>query len=88
MSVFLNQRSVFDGPPLIPSDIKGALRFELETNSYYKRLKNLSLFSLEIIGSLLLIGLLWITVDWVKIIVTSFAIGISLLLLFLVNNIL
>ncbi len=88
MSVFLNQKSLLDGPPLIPSSIKGALRFELETNSYYKRLKNSSLISLEVMATLLVIGILWITVKWVKIIVTALAITISIILLYILNNIL
>lgn len=87
MSVFLEDRSVLAGPPPIPSGITDTIRFELESNAYYKRLKNISFLILDIIGIFLVIGLLWITVDWVKIIVTSIAIATSLLLIFILGYI-
>lgn len=87
MSVFLETPSIFEGPPLIPDNIKGTLRFELESNAYYKRLKNITWIFLELVATSLVIGILWITVDWVKIIVTGLAIGISLVLLLLLGYI-
>lgn len=87
MSVFLEQRSIFEGPPSIPSNIKETLKFELETNAYYKRLKNVIWIFLQLIIVLLTLGIIWITIDWVKIVVTAIAIAISLILIFLLSYI-
>ena len=88
MSLFYDQPSLFDGPPAIPDEIRGALRYEALSNAYYKRLKNVVFIVLEVIAASLVLGIIWINVDWVKIIVTVIAITISLVLLILLNYIL
>jgi len=82
------QYSLFDGPPAIPESITGLARYKLGVQSYYKRLRSLSLLFIEIIAGLLLVGLLWIAVDWVRIAVTILAILFGLILLFFIGNIL
>lgn len=82
------QYSLFDGPPGIPESITGLARYKLATQSYYKRLRSLSLLAIEIIATLLILGLLWITVYWVKAAVTIIAILFALILLYLIGNIL
>ena len=82
------QHSLFDGPPVIPESITGLARYKLEVGSYYKRLKSLSYLGFEIFGVLLLLGLIWITVEWVRVAVTVIAILFSVILLWLFSYIL
>lgn len=80
--------SLFDGPPAIPGNVTGLAKYKLQISSYYKRLKNLSFLFIELIGVLLLLGLIFINVDWVKATVTIIAILLALVLVYLVGVIL
>lgn len=72
---------LFEGPPSIPKDLDKVLYYKLATKEYFNRLKSLTWIFLEIVGAVLVLGVIWITVDWVKIIVSGIAIATALLLL-------
>jgi len=72
---------IFQSPPSIPSELSGIDRYKFELKEYKTRTKAILYIFLEIIGTLLLLGLIWINVDWVKIAVTIISILFALLLL-------
>ena len=88
MSILTQRPSLFNGPPPIPKELTDILKYEIQLSSYYKRLKNLIWASLEIVGVLLLLGLIWLQNSFVKIAVTVTAIAISLVLFIIINRIL
>lgn len=71
---------LFQGPPSIPKDLDKVLYYKLATKEYFNRLKSLTWIFLEIVGAILVLGVIWITVDWVKIIVSGIAIGTAIML--------
>lgn len=87
MSILYQRPSLFAGPPPIPQNITGILKYEIQSNAYYKRLKNVTWLFLEIIASILILGIIWINVDWVRITVTVIAIAIAVILLLILNRI-
>ncbi len=84
----MNDISLFNGPPSIPEGLSDVVLYQLKSKEFNNRLKSLTFISIEAIGALFIIGLLWITVDWVKIVITAIAIALSLTLLFLIRYIL
>lgn len=82
------ERSLFSGPPTIPSSLTDTVKYKLESRQWFNRLKSLIWIMLEIISALFVIGLLWITVDWIRLSVTIIAIILALFLLYLVTKIL
>ena len=87
MSVLFDTPSIFSGPPAIPKEITGIVKYELQANAYYKKLKNVTAIFLELLAALLVLGIIWINVDWVKAVVTGIAIGIALVLIYLLRYI-
>jgi len=79
--------SLFRGPPRIPSGLSELATYKLETNAYYKKIKNVTFIFIEIIATLLVLGIIWINIDWVKIVVTVIAISLALILLYVLNRI-
>ena len=71
---------ILKGPPSIPKDLDKVLYYKLATKEYFNRLKSLTWIFLEIVGAILILGVIWITVDWVKIIVSGIAIGTAIML--------
>lgn len=79
---------IFRPPPSIPSGLSDLARYKLEINDYKLRLRSVTWIFLEVIGTILVLGLLWINVDWVKIGVTIVALLIILILLISLTNVL
>ena len=67
-------------PPTIPKGLDEVLYYKLASKDYYNRLKSLVWIFVEIVGILLILGIIWINVEWVKIVVTAVAICLALIL--------
>jgi hypothetical protein len=74
---------ILEGPPSIPKGLDDLLYYKLATKKYFNNLKALIWIFIQIMSTLLVLGIIWITIDWVKIIVTAIAISISLILIFI-----
>lgn len=72
---------IFQTPPEIPSGLSDVLQYQLEAKAYKNRTRAVLYIFLEVIGALFVIGLLWITVDWIRLGVTIVAIIMALILL-------
>ena len=72
---------IFTEPPRIPKGLSGVVKYKLEAMAYKTRIKTVTWIFIEVIATLLIIGLLWITVDWVRVGVTITAILMALILL-------
>lgn len=73
------------GPPKIPKDIDEVLHYKLSSKKYFDTLKTLVWIFIQIMATLLVLGIIWITIEWVKIVVTTIAITMALILfLFLI----
>ena len=71
-------RSILEGPPEIPQNL---ISYKLLSKQYYERLKSIVWIFVQIVATLLVLGVIWITVEWVKILVSAIAIALSLLLI-------
>ena len=89
----MQQSNIFDGLPQIPeflSDteiiwsrpLPGTARYKLEMTRYKQQFRTFSWSFLELIGVLLLLGIIWINVDWVRVTVTIVAIILALIMLY------
>lgn len=68
------------GPPQIPQGLSEVIYYKLANKEYFNRLKSLTWIFVQIIASLLVLGIIWINIEWVKIIVTTIAISMALFL--------
>ena len=73
--------NILQGPPELPLGIDEVLYYKLSTKKYFNNLKSLVWIFIEIMTTLLILGIIWINVEWVKIVVTSIAISLALILL-------
>ena len=83
-----SQPVIFQEPPRIPDNLSDVVRYKLESKAYKTRVRSVANFTLEIIGIILVIGLLWINVNWVRAAVTAIAILIAIVLLIAISYIL
>ena len=67
-------------PPQIPSGLSEVVKYKLEAKAYKTRITTVTSIFLEIIATLLVLGIIWINVSWVKAAVTAIAILMSLIL--------
>lgn len=72
--------SLLDGPPEIPQGLDKILYYKLSSKKYFNNLKSLTWIFLEIMGTLLVLGIIWINIEWVKVVVTTVAIILALIL--------
>ncbi len=72
---------IFQNPPEIPAGLSDLVKYKLEINEYRDRIKTVLYIFLEVIGALFVIGIIWITVDWIRLGVTIVAILMALILL-------
>jgi hypothetical protein len=73
------------GPPKIPKGIDEVLYYKLSSKKYFDTLKTLVWIFIQIMATLLILGIIWITIEWVKLVVTAIAIIMALILfLFLI----
>jgi hypothetical protein len=72
---------IFQPPPQIPSGLPDLIRYELELRDYKLRTRSVLYIFLQVIGSLLLLGVIWINVEWIRLGVTIVAILMALILL-------
>ncbi len=79
---------IFQPPPQIPSGLPALIRYELELRDYKLRTRSVLYIFLQVIGSLLLIGVIWINVEWIRLGVTIVAILMALILLIALGYIL
>jgi len=75
---------LFNRPPEIPKGLDNVLLYKLQSQKYFKELKSFIWIFIEIIATLLVLGIIWINIEWVKIVVSSIAIAIALLLLLVI----
>jgi len=75
--------SLLDGPPEIPQGLDKILYYKLSSKKYFNNLKSLTWIFLEIMGTLLVLGIIWINIEWVKVVVTTVAIILALILVFI-----
>jgi len=72
---------IFQPPPQIPFGLPDLIRYELELRDYKLRTRSVLYIFLQVIGSLLLLGVIWINVEWIRLGVTIVAILMALILL-------
>ena len=77
----MEQPIIFQSPPSIPSGLSDVMRYEFQMTRYKQRIKTTTWIFIELIGTLLILGIIWINVDWIKAFVTVMAILIALILL-------
>jgi hypothetical protein len=82
------EQSLFDGPPEIPENITGLLLYKLQFKDYMSRLKSTIWLFIEAIAVLLVLGIIWINVEWVKIVITAIAIASAIILFMILHRIL
>ena len=80
--------SLFTNPPTIPAIASGALLYQLRAKQYNNRVKNIAWIFIEIVATLLVLGIIWINVDWVKLLVSAIAIALALVLFIILYNVL
>lgn len=73
--------AIFREMPSIPSGLSALVKYKLDLNAYKTRIKSTTWIFIEIIGTLLILGIIWINVDWVRVVVTVIAVLIVLILL-------
>lgn len=73
--------NILNGPPNIPKDIDEILFYKLSTKKYFNELKSLVWVFIQLMATLLVLGIIWITIEWVKIIVTAIAISMAIILI-------
>lgn len=78
---------IFQDPPRIPSGLRGITLYKLLAKEYNERIKNIGSIFLELIATLLVIGVIWISVIWVRVAVTIIAVILALILLVLLARI-
>ena len=71
---------IFSGPPKIPTGLSKVVRYKLEAKAYKTRITTVTSIFLELIATLLVLGIIWINVDWVKSAVTAIAILLAIIL--------
>jgi hypothetical protein len=79
---------IFQTPPKIPSGLSDIVKYELELREYKLRTRSILYIFLQVIGTMLLLGLIWINVKWIRLGVTIVAILMSLILLLALSYIL
>jgi hypothetical protein len=75
--------SLLEGPPKIPQGLDKILYYKLSSKKYFNNLKALTWIFIQIISSLLVLGIIWINIEWVKIVITTLAISLALILIFI-----
>ena len=78
------QPFIFAEPPKIPSGLTEIVRYKLEAKAYKTRITSITSIFLELIATILVLGVIWINVDWVRAAVT----GISILLFIILYSLL
>ncbi len=71
---------IFQEPPRIPSGLSEVVKYKLEAKAYKTRIRSVTWIFIEVIATLLVLGIIWINVDWVKIVVTVIAILMAIIL--------
>ncbi len=79
---------IFQKPPSIPEGLSELVKYKLEIKEYQDRIKTVLYIFLEVIGALFVIGIIWITVDWIRLGVTIVAILMVLILLLALSYVL
>lgn len=75
--------SLLAGPPNIPQGLDKVLYYKLSSKKYFNNLKSLTWIFIQIMATLLTIGIIWITIEWVKVVVTTIAIILAAILIFI-----
>lgn len=72
---------IFREPPSIPSGLSDIVKYKLEAKAYKQRVRTVTWIFLELMAALLVLGVIWINVDWVRAVVTAIAILLAIILL-------
>lgn len=81
-------QSVFQGPPPIPNQLDPIIKYKIETRRYFNTIKAIVWIFIQIIATMLVLGLIWITVRWVKYVITALALFMTLILIIVLSYIL
>lgn len=76
----MDQPIIFQEPPTIPSGLTDVAKYKLQFKEYRTRIRSVTWIFIEIIATLLVLGIIWINVDWVKFAVTGIAILMAIIL--------
>lgn len=75
---------ILEGPPKIPKGLDDILYYKLASKQYFNHLKSLVWIFIQIMATLLVLGIIWITIEWVKILVTAIAVSMALILILII----
>ena len=84
----MDEPIIFRDPPTIPSGLSDVVTYKLKMKDYKLRTRTVTWISIQLLGTLLALGIIWITVDWVKAAVTILALLIVLILLISLTHVL
>ena len=84
----MSEPIIFQEPPRIPEGLADVVRYKLEFKEYKTRIKTVTWIFIEVVATLLVLGIIWINVDWVRIVVTIIAILMALILLIALSYVL
>ena len=76
----MSDPAIFSEMPTIPSGLTDVMKYKFKMNEYKTKIKATTWIFIQIIGTILLLGVIWINVDWVRVVVTVLAILIVLIL--------
>lgn len=71
---------IFAEPPKIPTGLSEIVRYKLEAKAYKTKVTAITSIFLELIATILVLGIIWINVDWVRAAVTGIAILLFIIL--------
>jgi len=76
----MSEPLIFQPPPSIPKGLSELVRYKLEAKAYKTKITTITSIFLELIATLLVLGLIWINVNWVRAAVTAIAILLGIIL--------
>ena len=77
----LSEPALFRSLPQIPSGLSDVMKYRFEMNQYKQKIKGTTWIFIQILASILILGIIWINVLWVRAAVTFIALLIVFILL-------
>lgn len=76
----MDEPVIFQEPPQIPEGLNDVMRYKFQFNEYKTRIKSITWIFIQLIATLLVLGVIWINVKWVKLAVSGIAIFLAIIL--------
>ena len=76
----MDEPVIFQEPPQIPEGLTDVMRYKFQFNEYKTRIRSVTWIFIQLIATLLVLGIIWINVEWVKLAVTGIAILLAIIL--------